>query len=88
MRRDCLVCGRRAVHAHHVAYRQWAKDTAGDLNDPRNLAAVCQKCHFDHHAAARRIPRALLPDETVSYIEELGPRIVARFERTYPEELT
>lgn len=71
MRRRCLVCGGRAVHEHHVVYRQELRRRGGDPRDRRNLVPVCGRCHGDHHSAVRRIPLELLPGCVWVFAEEL-----------------
>lgn len=64
-------CTRRAVHLHHVVYRQEVERRGGDIDDRRNLMALCQLCHFDHHARADVIPLSALGDVHLDYAFEL-----------------
>jgi 5-methylcytosine-specific restriction endonuclease McrA len=46
---NCEVCGAINVHGldpHHLLSRG-----AGRVDHPRNLIALCRKCHRRHHAA-------------------------------------
>lgn len=75
----CLMCPARAVQVHHVLPRhRWphlAKLAA-------NLVGICPGCHDNHERAHRRIPRALLPAETLTLAESEG--LTWYIERTYP----
>lgn len=80
-RARCAVCGStRAVQAHHVIRQQHLRRRSRELGvpaavllcDPRVGMPVCDSCHAAHHAAARRIPRALVPVATVEFVLEVG----------------
>lgn len=66
-------CSSRAVHEHHVVYRQhWLRD-GGELDDPRNLVPMCFRCHERHHSGIARLPLWVLPDAVfVALPEVLG----------------
>lgn len=82
----CVWCGRRAVHRHHILYRQWfRRELHGDMNDPRNTLPLCAACHARHHSAFRRLPRRLLSSEALQFANEVGG--MSRIERTYPEDI-
>lgn len=72
----------RATQVHHVFPKQasaWphlAKTTA-------NLVGVCPDCHSNHEVAFRRLPRAVLPPETLALAEGDGP-MENYLVRTYP----
>lgn len=73
-RRKCIVCGRRAVHAHHVVYEQHVRNEGGSVRDPRNLVWLCVSCHFGHHARSTPILLSELTDDAYDFAAELlGP---------------
>ncbi len=71
-RRQCIDgCGQRAVHEHHVIYRQHLRQHGGDLKDIRNLVPMAFDCHGAHHSGARRLRLELLPDSAFAFAVEL-----------------
>jgi hypothetical protein len=63
------MCGSPALHRHHVAYRQWARDLpAGvNINSPANLVSLCCGCHGRHHSGFRKIPVSRLPSAALEF---------------------
>jgi len=83
----CAVCGRRAVHRHHVLPKAVLRREgfAGRvLNDPRNLMELCMECHFGHENWRPRLARHLVPQSAWEFAAELGDWATARLERAYP----
>lgn len=84
---SCLMCGERAIHRHHVCYRQWVRDpswSGEDINHPDNLVPLCLSCHGRHHSGFARIPLARLPDVAVRFAYDNG--LGHRLERQYDTE--
>ncbi|MCA1571682.1 MAG: hypothetical protein LC798_15490 [Chloroflexi bacterium] len=71
---------RRATQVHHVFPRQRWPELAREL---ANLVGVCGGCHDEHERARRRLPRDVLPPETIALAGDDG-RMLAYLERTYP----
>ena len=58
----CVVCGRRAEHAHHVVHRKtargWTVDTElGRFTVLSPLFALCHECHENFHGGSRYTAR-------------------------------
>lgn len=73
------------TQAHHVITQQQLRKR-GLLKyrwAVANGVPVCEKAHTRHTGAVERLPRALLPPETVSFAEELG--LVHLIERYYQD---
>lgn len=64
-------CGAKAVHAHHAVVESLVKRHGGDLRDGRNLVPLAVRCHLNHHARARPLPLAVLPDSVFEFAREL-----------------
>jgi hypothetical protein len=64
-------CPSRAVHFHHVVYRQHIRGVGGDVDDPRAVMPLCFSCHGDHHARCRVLPRSCLPAAAVEFAHEV-----------------
>lgn len=47
------------------------KRHGGDLRDDRNLIGLSVRCHLNHHARARALPLAVLPDSVFEFAREL-----------------
>jgi hypothetical protein len=64
------VCPQRAVHAHHVVYRQHCRGHEADL---RNMVPLCFRCHEKHHTRTGVLRTRVLPDEALEFaVEVLG----------------
>lgn len=76
-------CGERAVHSHHIVYRQHLR--GGRLDDCRNLLALAKFCHDNHHGRSRTLPLRVLPDEAFAFAAELfgAPRAYEYLRRYY-----
>jgi hypothetical protein len=72
---SCAACGARGLLLrHHVIHEQHVRALGGDPYDLRNaiqLGYYACACHREHHAAVRRLPRAILPPEAVEFATEL-----------------
>jgi hypothetical protein len=44
-----VCCQTRVLHRHHRKYRS-RRQPGEDIDDPRNVALVCYRCHADIHA--------------------------------------
>ncbi len=92
--RVCVVCGAKAVQAHHVtgkavilaARHLSAADREVLAYDARNGCPVCVQCHMDHEAAAHRIPFDRLPAGAVEWALEHGFRGRVMDRRVYPRQ--
>lgn len=87
----CAICGRRGtIFRHHLVYEQHVRVAGGDPWDLRNALDVGGRCwcHANHHVAAKRIPRALVTMEAMTFARELlGPEGAEEyFDRYYGEE--
>jgi len=90
----CVVCGRKAVHAHHVtgkdvilrATHLSVPEREALAFDERQGCPVCFQCHMDHEAAAHRIPFDRLPAGAVEWALEHGFRSRVMDRRVYPRE--
>jgi len=82
----CAICGRRAVHRHHLIPKQVLRREGrrDRLTDPRVLMPMCFDCHFNHESWARRIWRDELPASVWVFAGELGEWATVRLERDYP----
>lgn len=82
---NCVLCGRRAVHMHHVVYQQFIR---GHEKDDRNMVPVCFRCHERHHSRTCVFSLGLLPDSVFEFAAEvLGPGpAYERLRRTYRGE--
>lgn len=80
------VCGKRAVHLHHLVPKQvLRRELRHDrLTDPRNLLPLCFDCHFNHESWAKRLTFDQLPRSVFEFARELGEWAVVRLERDYP----
>lgn len=65
------MCAKPAEQMHHLCYRQHVRKHGGDVDDPRNLMALCYDHHRRHHNRLAPIHRDLLPDVAVEFMEEL-----------------
>jgi hypothetical protein len=74
----CLVCGERAVHAHHVISKHRLRKVArarrytdGELrrllNEPVNTVPLCFGCHRIRHHSRHAIECRILPDEAIRF---------------------
>lgn len=90
--RQCIVCGDRAVHGHHVIARQTIL-TARHLSaeervllayDARQGVPICERCHSRHELAVARIPFERLPPGVVAWVIEHGFRSRIMDRRVYP----
>lgn len=85
----CLVCGHRAVQAHHIVplrtlFAQ-GEDVAQELGgDQRNGMPVCKTCHERHEQAFKRIPRSKLPAIAIEWAEAYGFAWYVEDRRVYP----
>lgn len=80
-------CGERAVHMHHVLYRQQLRRLRADASDPRSVVPVAFRCHGDHHSGARRLPLAVLPDAAFDFaLEAMGAACYDYLLRRYSGE--
>jgi hypothetical protein len=43
----------------------------GDVWSLSNALGVCEHCHMNHHAAFRRIPMRVVPDEALDFAVRL-----------------
>lgn len=74
----CLVCGKRAVQAHHVVPRSKIvhaphldeQQRAALAYDERNGFPICVRCHERHEQAVQRILRTTLPDDAAAWAQE------------------
>lgn len=83
----CAGCGLRAVHNHHVVYRQHLRQHGGDVLDGANFLPMCLSCHAAHHNASWRIPVSCLRDENLAYASELlGLAAFDYFVRRYADD--
>jgi hypothetical protein len=64
-------CHARAVHHHHVLYRQIIRRHHGDETDERNLIPLCFRCHERHHNRVAPLPLWALPDSVYEFAAEL-----------------
>jgi hypothetical protein len=80
----CVGCGARAVHRHHVVYRQHCRRYGLDADAPENLVTLCMRCHFQHHRCLPKLPVAVLPEETVAWVTEQLPWYLDRFYEMEP----
>jgi hypothetical protein len=82
----CMVCGAKAVHAHHVVPKRTivARGEADFplVYDARNGFPICPACHERHEKAFRRIWRHELAFAHVDWAESNGFGWV--IERYYP----
>ena len=92
--RRCVVCGRKAVHAHHAvgkavilaAWRLSVPEREALAYDERAGVPCCFDCHMNHEAASRRIPFDRLPPAVVAWAIEHGFRGRIMDRRVYPRE--
>jgi 5-methylcytosine-specific restriction endonuclease McrA len=64
----CVGCGGgKSLTLHHVCYRQHVRRHEGDIWDVRNGLTLCAHCHAQHHARAKPIPLAYLPDAALEF---------------------
>lgn len=90
----CAICGKPGLLLrHHVLYEQHVRREGGDPWDLRNSMDVGRycTCHADHHAAVRRIPVRLIPQDAQDFIIELlgsarAALYVARYYRTEEDQ--
>jgi hypothetical protein len=76
------VCG--PLQQHHVVYEQHVRDAGGSLWDVRNALTLGAYCHAQHHARAKPIPLAYLPDAALEFaFDLLGPAAVDYLGRHY-----
>lgn len=67
-------CGLPATVWHHVIYKQVVRREHGDVDDPRNLVPICDRCHVDHHDREDPLELTDLPDSVYEFAAELlGP---------------
>lgn len=82
----CAVCGTAGpLDAHHVIRAQVMKRhglPAETVYHPLAGIPLCRTCHARHHAFVARIPRHLIPAETVTFLEAVG--LGVEFDRDYP----
>lgn len=87
--RKCVVCGERAVQAHHAIPKRTIRarggPEAGELvGDARNGVPVCTGCHERHEKAFRRIRRRELPAGVIEWAYEQGFGWLIDDPRVYP----
>jgi len=69
----CVSCGAPATEAHHAIEAQYLRRHYPlHVYDTRNAVPVCGRCHANHTAATRRLPRACLPVEAETFAAALG----------------
>lgn len=64
-------CTRRAVHLHHVVYKQEVGRRGGDTDAAANYLPLCFQCHGDHHGGNDKLPLRVLPDEAIEWAFDL-----------------
>jgi len=75
------------MHAHHIVRAQTMKRHGlgpETIYHPLAGLPVCERCHAQHHAWAARIPRRLVPAESVTFLQACG--LAVEFDREYPAE--
>ena len=70
-------CGKRAQVLHHAITQQEirrnarGRDVRALLGDQRNLVAVTDRCHGNHHSRARPYRLGMLPDSVFEFAAEV-----------------
>lgn len=82
----CVVCGARGpLDAHHIVRAQTMRRhglTLDEIYHPLAGIAVCRACHSRHHAFVARMPRGVVPPESVEFLVAVG--LGAALDREYP----
>lgn len=76
-------CNARAVHRHHVVFRQHVLRAGGDRHDPANMATLCLEHHVSVHAR-QDLPMVALSDAAIRFATDLlGPAAESYIRRRY-----
>ena len=68
--RACRMCGSGRVELHHLLPRsKFSRRTKHIQDHPDNCIPLCHKCHQDHHTTTKRVPRVLLSETEVFFLE-------------------
>ncbi len=88
----CVICGKKAVHAHHAVAKQvvlaeWhltPQQRAALAYDERQGVPCCFFHHMAHEGGSERIPFGKLPPQVVAWAIEHGFRSRVMDRRIYP----
>lgn len=67
----CRKCGLYRVELHHLLPRSKFSKRNKKLQDHQdNCIPLCHQCHQDHHTTTKRVPRDLLKEEELAFIND------------------
>lgn len=67
-RQRCECCKLRAAkQGHHVVYKQELRRRNWPLYDLRDMMALCDECHDEHHSPNWKLPLTALSDENLRF---------------------
>jgi len=69
--RTCRKCRRWGVELHHLLPRsKFTRRRKHHQDDPANAMPLCHKCHQDHHTTTKRVPRELLSQDELEFLNQ------------------
>ncbi len=82
---SCRKCSRWGVELHHLLPRsKFSKRNKVLQDDKDNSIPLCHQCHQDHHTTTKRVPRELLFQEELEFLNKhIHPGWIDKW---YPEE--
>lgn len=69
--RLCRMCGDPRVELHHLIPRsKFSKRNKKLQDNPNNTIPLCHRHHQDHHTTSNKVPRELLLQEEIDFMNE------------------
>lgn len=88
-RARCVNCGERAVHQHHLLFRQELRRRRVDAGATESVAPMCWTCHGLVHEGGRKVSLSVFPDAVIGFaVDVLGPYAVDYLDRRYADART